>query len=253
MSAVMTPSPPNSWHMLRALGGMGIFCGLLIALVFQATLPSIQRNRAAALEQAVFQVLPGAQNQTAFLLNKDGALSRLEPKTNSSEEKKAAEKTTTKNKTTADGQRLYAGYNSEGTLVGIAVEAIGQGFQENIRLIYGYDPVRQLVIGMAVLESRETPGLGDKIIKDSNFLANFAALDLSLNTTKDGLEHAVVAVKNGQKQQPWEIDGITGATVSSQAVAAIIDASAAQLAPALADQIDRLTGPETGKQGKDDG
>ncbi len=62
---------------------------------------------------------------------------------------------------------------SEGRLVGVAMEAEGKGFQDTIRLIYGYSPDKQQVIGMEVLESKETPGLGDKIIKDEEFLDEF--------------------------------------------------------------------------------
>ena len=46
------------------------------------------------------------------------------------------------------------------------------GYQDVIRiLLYGYSPEHQAIVGMRVLESRETPGLGDKIEKDPAFLA----------------------------------------------------------------------------------
>lgn len=208
-------APPNSWHMIRTLGGIGVLCALLIVLTFQATLPVITRNKAIALERAVFNVLPGATEQRAFALTADN---RLQPAS-----------------TDATG-RLYAGYDANGALVGVAVEAAGQGFQETIRLLYGYAPDRQQVVGMEVLESRETPGLGDKIIKDPAFLANFAALDVALNDAGTGLRHRVEAVKKGHKTQPWQVDGITGATISAKAVADIIDASAGRLLPVLASQ-----------------
>ena len=41
---------------------------------------------------------------------------------------------------------------------------------------------------MQVLESKETPGLGDKILHDRDFLANFESLDVSLKSDGSGLE-----------------------------------------------------------------
>jgi electron transport complex protein RnfG len=67
---------------------------------------------------------------------------------------------------------------------------------------------------MEVLESRETPGLGDKIYKDAVFVGGFSALSI---------EPEIVAVKKGTKSRPNAIDAITGATISSKAVVRIIN------------------------------
>ncbi len=209
------PALPNSWHMIRTLGGVGILCSLLIVLTFQWTLPIIEKNKAEALERAIYHVLPGATERATFRILEDATITRFDEKP-------------------TGGERLvYAGYDARRQFVGIAIEAAGQGFQDVIRLIYGYSPQRQQVIGMEVLESRETPGLGDKIIKDDDFVANFAALDVALDAAGTTLRNAVVAVKNGKKTAAWEIDGITGATISSVAVAEIIDASTRSLLPTL--------------------
>ncbi len=82
---------------------------------------------------------------------------------------------------TSRRQVVYAGYDENDKLVGVAVEASGQGFADILRILYGYDPDKQKIVGFYVLESKETPGLGDKIEKDLNFLANFKALDVSLS------------------------------------------------------------------------
>ena len=81
-------------------------------------------------------------------------------------------------------------------------------------MLYGYAPAEKLVRGMEILESRETPGLGDKIYKDADFVSNFSALLI---------EPEIVAVKKNTKTQPNEIDAITGATISSKAVVRIIN------------------------------
>jgi electron transport complex protein RnfG len=82
------------------------------------------------------------------------------------------------------------------------------------------------IIGLQVLSSNETPGLGDKIEKDPDFRANFTALDASL-------KQEIVTVKNGEKTEPWQIDGISGATVSSKAVGKALNESAQFWIPTL--------------------
>ena len=80
-------------------------------------------------------------------------------------------------------------------------------------MIYGYDVKGQRVVGMEVLESRETPGLGDKILKDADFLANFRDLAVAPE---------VVVTKKGRTRDN-EVDAISGATISSIAVVRIIN------------------------------
>ena len=88
------------------------------------------------------------------------------------------------------------------------------------------------VLGFQVLESKETPGLGDKIAKDERFQNNFNALDVSISENGQ-LRNKVITVKQGEKQNGWEIDGITGATISSRAVGNIIGESTSKVVPVL--------------------
>lgn len=214
-------APPNSWHMLRTMGGVGILCALLIVFTFQATLSTIKENRAEALERAVFNVLPGAQTKQTFKLTTDNT---FEPFTGE-----------------ARGEKLvYAGYNAQNQLVGIALEAQGQGFQDAIRIIYGYSQEKQAVVGFQVLETKETPGLGDKIEKDPAFLSNFEALDVSLAENNSALKNPVEFVKKGNKEQPWQVEGITGATVSSKAIAKILDQSTGEWVPLLMNNLNQF-------------
>ena len=79
----------------------------------------------------------------------------------------------------------------------------------------------------------ETPGIGDKIAKDPVFLENFVALDARVDVSGKGLENAIVPVKRGTKTQPWQIDSISGATISSNAIARMLNDSAQQMAPII--------------------
>ncbi len=213
-NTIQTTSTAGSAKMLRAMVGIGLICALLIVLTFEGTLPIIEKNKAEALEKAIFKVLPGTVTKKVFKLGENLVFSEI-----TAEEKEA--------------QLVYAGYDENGELVGIALEASGMGFADVLRILYGYDPEKQQVIGFYVLESKETPGLGDKIEKDPNFLANFEALDVSLKENQEAVQNTVKTVKNGEKENPWEVDGITGATISSRAIGDILGASTTEWVPLL--------------------
>lgn len=207
-------SETSGTKMLLTMTGIGVICAMLIVLSFQGTLPRIEQLKAEALEKAIFKVVPGMVSKRTFRMESDGSLTEV-----SGKEK--------------DARLVYAGYDAEGKLVGVAVEAAGMGFADVIKILYGYDPAKEAVVGFYVLESKETPGLGDKIEKDAAFLANFEALDVSLSEDKSKTKNTVVAVKQGKKQNNWEVDGITGATISSRAIGNILGTSTAEMAPVL--------------------
>jgi electron transport complex protein RnfE len=122
-----------------------------------------------------------------------------------------------------DLERVFLGYDESDVPVGFAVTGGEPGYQDIIRLIFGYDPGSGEVVGMQVLESKETPGLGDKIEKDAEFVAEF-----------DGVQAPLVGVKQGAGQgDPGEVDMITGATISSRTVIAIINNRLEELGPLL--------------------
>ena len=117
-------------------------------------------------------------------------------------------------------------------LVGFAVPAAGMGYQDRIGLIFAYDPFRERIVGISVLDSRETPGLGDRIGYDKTYMANFAALPVELDAS-GYLAHDLVPVKPGAKTQTWHIDTISGATVSSRAAVDIVNHGAHRWLAAL--------------------
>ncbi|OQY27750.1 MAG: hypothetical protein B6244_09590 [Candidatus Cloacimonetes bacterium 4572_55] len=211
----------SSLQMVSSMGGIGFAAGILIVLTFQFTLPIITINKARVLEQSIFQVLPGATQKTAYVLDASGEFVHPE----------------------GEGEKLfkyYAGYNANGELVGVAMEAAGQGFQETLKLLYGYSPDKECIIGIKVLESKETPGLGDKIEKDPIFLKNFVALDVSLADDRQTMRNPILLVKPGEKTEEWQIDAITGATISSRAVANILRISSAKHAPIIIKNLELL-------------
>ena len=207
--------------MMRALIGVATLAGLLVVVVFQLTLPIITAKKAEALQNAIYDVVPNALKVVGFRLGNEGELVTI-----------------------SEGDKsqpfLYAAYSNSGDLAGVAVETSGQGYQETIRVIYGYNLETQKIVGLKVLESKETPGLGDKIEKDLNFVENFKALDVRLDDNGEKLENHIVTVKSGEKTNPWQIDGITGATISSKAIGRILNTSAGQRLPVIARNLANL-------------
>ncbi|NIM61747.1 MAG: FMN-binding protein, partial [Acidobacteria bacterium] len=213
------PERPSAWKMIRAMVGVGLLCGLFIVGVYQATLPTIERNKAEALQAAIFQVLPAARSSTTFVLGEDGTFATLEGD--------------------APTERLvYAGYDEQSRLVGLAIEASGMGYQDVITVLYGYSFADEAIVGIRVLASKETPGLGDRIETDEAFLKNFEKLDVSLTADRSAPANPIEAVKHGKKEQPWQVDGITGATISSVAIAEMLRDSAAFWAPRIQSRLD---------------
>jgi len=200
-------SEPSSLRLVLSLALAGLFSGLVLVAVYLLTQPRIERNQAEALNAAIFNVLPGTTEVTAYVVENDV------PRPHAADAGPPPR-----------GEAVYVGRGEDGGLTGFAIPASGAGFQDTIRLIYGYDPQRKVIIGMEVLDSRETPGLGDKIIFDADFRANFEALVVSPE---------IVAVKKGQKTEPNQVDSITGATISSEAVVHILNKSARRWLPLL--------------------
>ena len=86
-----------------------------------------------------------------------------------------------------------------------------------------------------MLESKETPGLGDKIFKDLEFVQQFF----------DRPQTPLTAIKAGTgKGLPGEIDAITGATISSKVVVSIINNGVAEWRPLLAETNLEYVDPE---------
>jgi electron transport complex protein RnfG len=85
---------------------------------------------------------------------------------------------------------------------------------------------------------RETPGLGDRIRSDPEFGANFKGLDAHVEGGKE--VHSIATVKHGTKKNAWEIDAISGATISSRAVGRMLQKSVEKVTPAILKNLDRI-------------
>ena len=211
VSAPTQAPDTRSVAILLTLGGIAMLSGLLIVLVYEITKPMIEANRQALIERAIFQVVPGASQRMDIVIEGDGRRATV-----------------------------YAAYDEQGDLRGVAAEGMAQGYQDVIRLLYGYNPDCECITGVRILQLSETPGLGDKIITDQRFQQNFEALDVRLDAAASALANPITVVRQGSKEQPWQIDGISGATISVEAVARALRESSEWLLPKLLPRMEEI-------------
>ncbi|SNB51013.1 electron transport complex protein RnfG [Rhodoblastus acidophilus] len=212
-----------TFTLLRALSVVSAICGLIIVGSYLLTLDRAKDNRRLASERAVIKVLPDAKSVKPWLALANGDVvpaGEGDPPTGA--------------------VRFYAAYDANGHLDGVAAEGAAKGYADTVRVMFGYRKACQCIVGFGVVSMRETPGIGDKIITDKDFLANFKALDVKLTEDLAGLANEVKVVKHGTKAQGWQIDAISGSTVTSRAVGKGINDAAQILLPRLVPKIDRL-------------
>ena len=194
---VPAAKPVSAFRLIATLAVAGTLAGLLIVMVNQHTKPLIDKYKAEQLQKAVYEVLPGTDRYDTYYLV-ESALSLTLPEGAKESEYK----------------RIYVGYDADKQLNGVAMSRGESGFQDVIMIIFGVDPNTGKLKGMKVLDSKETPGLGDKIFKDMAYVSQFFA----------GPETPLIPVKPGTgKGLPGEIDTITGATISSKKLIEIIN------------------------------
>ncbi|MCQ9205124.1 MAG: FMN-binding protein [Omnitrophica bacterium] len=117
-----------------------------------------------------------------------------------------------------DGGTLYQLSNNQKKLLGFAFLAQGQGYQGLIKILTVINPSLGKLEGIEIVESVETPGLGAKIIEEG-FKSQFQNLNVS---------DKILCIKDDLSQNN-QIKAITGATVSSMAVANILNKKIAKL------------------------
>ncbi len=219
------PSPPTPTRaMIVTLGLVAALCGVVIVGAYEGSLSAVQDNRRVAMQRAIDKVLPGAHRTVAFNALADGTV-------------RAAGAA---GAPPAGALVFHAAYDAGGQLVGIAAEGAAKGYADTVRVLFGYSPRCACVVGIGVVSMRETPGIGDKILFDPGFLANFKALDVQLRADLQGLAHEVTTVKHGTKTQPWQVDAISGATITSRAVGRAINDAAQALLPRLVPRLEQI-------------
>jgi electron transport complex protein RnfG len=225
MSAEQTTTVAQSTPtgaMIRTLGLVSTICGLIIVGAYQGTYDAVAANKRLAVERSVFKVVPAAKAIEEYYALEGGSIAKA-----------GAE-------APAGAVKFFAAYDDAGKLVGVAAEGGAKGYADTVRIMFGYDPGCQCIKGIGVVSMRETPGIGDKILTDKEFQANFEALDVKLVADMKALANEVKTVKHGTKANPWQIDAIAGATITSRAVGKGINDAAKALLPKLVPNLEQL-------------
>ena len=206
-TAAHAPSTSTpAWRLVLTLALGGAFAGALVASVYQRTLPAIQRSADEKIGGAVHEVLGAPARLDTLYLVRD-KLSRTPPAGTEIREVR----------------KLFIGFDDKGNRIGVAVEASEPGFADEVHLMIGFNPATSALTGYVVLGQKETPGLGDKIEKDTMFIGRFRGKVAPIKGTKNSTTDAST------------VQTITGATISSRAVIKIINDALALWQPRLAE------------------
>lgn len=199
----MDSKEPSFIRLVVSVAVTGLIAAIALSGVNEVTRAKIEANQAKDKEKAIYVVLPDTTAFEAFKIENDEVLPY-----------DGSEGPIPK------GDAIFRGLNDQGEPTGWAYVFKGPGFQDTITLMFGYHRQTEKICGMKVLEHKETPGLGDKIILDQSFVSNFN--DLSVRPE-------IVPIKDPPLTQPNQVDTISGATISSKAVIKICNGGIAKI------------------------
>ena len=181
-------------RLVLVLTATALVAALALASVFGTAEPLIEGHKAEALQTAILEVVPGA---ATFATTPDSATY-----------------TDPADPAKVETFLVYSCSDQAGGLMGYAIKGEGKGYQGRIGLILGVSPGMDLITGIKVLEHSETPGLGG-LIADTTFSSRFQGL-----VAAGQIRYLKAAQAN---RANGEIDAITGATISSNAVVVTVN------------------------------
>jgi len=164
--------------MFLALFLVTLISAIILGFVYEFTKDAIAASRAAKQTEALKKVLPPFNNNPVQEMYKKAV----------------------------DGDTLYFfPAREDSVLVGIAVNTFSpKGFSGMIRIMVGFLP-DGTIKDVAVLEHKETPGLGEKMVRSkSNWSVQFQG--------KNPKTYRLAVKKDG-----GDVDAITASTISSRA------------------------------------
>jgi len=118
-----------------------------------------------------------------------------------------------------NGLEVYKVFDESGNSLGYSLVHSGNGFQGKIKIMIGLNEELNKITSIEILEQSETPGLGTKI------------LEPPYKDQYKGLTPvpSIKLVKGISPENPNEVQAITGATISSRSVVAIVNDGLAKL------------------------
>ena len=109
---------------------------------------------------------------------------------------------------------------------GFVVETLVYGYADNIRMLTAVNNDGK-VTGLVVLEAHETVGLGNEALTDHVFLSQFLNSSGSFEVATHGADafSGATGTTASADGETVEVDGITGATVTSKAIAKSVNSA----------------------------
>ena len=109
---------------------------------------------------------------------------------------------------------------------GFVVETLVYGYADNIRMLTAVNNDGK-VTGLVVLEAHETVGLGNEALTDHVFLSQFLNSSGSFEVATHGADafSGATGTTESADGETVEVDGITGATVTSKAIAKSVNSA----------------------------
>lgn len=166
--------------MLVVLSSVGLLSGALLMSVNLLTREKIADNKQKEIEAAVTIVIPGTETSQKIYEEKDFT--------------------------------VYEGIDAQGQVVGFAIQTAVAGFQDKILFLFGTNAPLTKINSLYILDQKETPGLGAKITDHEAFLQFWEEKVFTRPLTL----HKPPAKKENLSSS--EVNTITGATISSEAV-----------------------------------
>jgi len=117
------------------------------------------------------------------------------------------------------GFEVYKVFNESDSSVGYSLVYSGNGFQGKIKLMIGLTEDLNKITSIEILEQSETPGLGTKILEPP-YKDQYKGLSPN---------PVIKLIKGVEPSNPNEVKAITGATISSRSVVAIVNEGTAKL------------------------
>lgn len=164
----------NDLKIIGILTAVCMLCGFLLAFVYSAARDRIEENEKKYIYQAIEMIVPGVSAVSEMMI---------------------------------EGRTIYKLSGEDGSDTGLAFLCEGQGYQGKIKILCAVDCRLREILGIEIIESNETPGLGAKI-NEKFFKQRFAGVPAD-----GGLECVKFTAQNSS-----QIEAITSATVSSKAV-----------------------------------
>ena len=237
-------NPISAWRRLLALPNesraktvaiaflVSAACALMVSGATVVLRPIQTANRAAEQQARLEALVAGIPGMTQLLEQSGGSLSTVvinlttgraardvTPETlNAALDSAANWKTLTPGEDTAgigrrpDFVQIYLLRGNNGAISLALLPVSGAGYIGPINGILALNGDMNTLAGFAITDQSETPGLGGRI-EEPAFLSQFAGTELA-----DDAGNIRFAVAHGKAGSPYEVDGITGATRTSNAI-----------------------------------